>query len=255
MRDVYVIRTPENVTFELELAGLCSRALAWVIDLAAMATIVLVVSLAASWLGVFVRDVATALMFVIAFAVQWGYAVVLEAFWGGRTLGKAVAGIVVIDDAGGRLRFNQVVIRNLVRVVDLLPLGYFVGGLSALVRADGRRLGDVAAGTLVVRTRRNPVPLTVVALTERYNSFVNDPSVALAARRISAPERDAMVALSLRRERLPLSIRHRLFGQLATHLETQLGIPRPDFFSDEKYVLNLTAVVLGTSVGYGRAPR
>lgn len=255
MKDVFVIRTPENVSFELELAGLSSRALAWLIDMVAMGTLITAASIAASLLGLVMRDVASAILFVIVFVVQWGYAVLLEAYWDGRTLGKAATGIRVIDERGGRLRFVQLVVRNLVRVVDLLPFAYLLGGITALLRSDGRRLGDVAAGTVVVRMRRTPRPLAVVAMSERYNSFVRDPGVMHGARRVSAPEREVMLGLALRREQLPLPVRHRLFGRLATHLEQRLGIARPDFFSDEKFVLNLTAVVLGASVSYGRQPR
>ena len=64
--------------------------------------------------------------------------------------------------------------------------------------------------------------------------------------RIAPLEREAMIGLSLRRERLPLAVRHELFGRLAAHLESRLGVPRPPFFSEEKYVLNLTAVVLAS---------
>lgn len=255
MNDVYVIRTPENVSFELELAGVASRALAWVIDLVAMGTLMLIASVAVGALGLVIGEIAGALHFVIAFVIQWGYTSLFETYWGGRTLGKAAVGIRVIDERGGHLRFFQVVVRNLLRVVDMLPMAYLVGGTTALLRGDGRRLGDLAAGTVVVRVGRSPRPLAVVAMTERYNSFVRDPGVALAARRVSAPEREVMLALALRRDQLPLPVRHRLYGRLATHLERRLGIERPDFFSDEKFVLNLTAVVLGPSVGYGRHAR
>jgi hypothetical protein len=178
----------------------------------------------------------------------------LESLWNGRTLGKSLIGIRVVDERGGRLTFYQVMVRNVLRIVDLLPLAYLCGGVTACLRDDQRRLGDLAAGTVVVRVRRAPRPEAVLAKAERYNSFVRDPSVMHAARRISAPERDVMLGLSLRREQLPLPVRHRLFGRLAAHLESRLGIQRPDFFSDEKFVLNLTAVVLCAGVSYGRAP-
>jgi len=73
---------------------------------------------------------------------------------------------------------------------------------------------------------------------------IEDPTVVHAVRRITPPERDAMVALGLRRETLPLDIRQDLFARLSRHLESRLGINRPSFFSEEKFVLNLTAVVL-----------
>lgn len=241
----YVIRTPENVTFEFELAGVAARALAWFVDVLVMGVLILVgiqaVSVVASVAGGF----ASALQFVVVFVVQWWYAAILEWWWGGQTVGKRLVGLRTLSEAGVRITFVQSVIRNLVRIVDLLPGLYFVGGTSAFLDRHGRRLGDLAAGTIVVRERRAPAPSAVVPVSERYNSFVDDPAVSIAVRRITAPERDAMVGLSLRREELPLSVRRELFAELAAHLEERLGVPRPSFFSEEKYVLNLTAVALG----------
>ncbi len=241
----YVIRTPENVTFEFELAGVASRALAWLID--ALVIFALIAS-SASIIGRFAPlagGFAMALISVAVFVAQWWYAALLEWWWGGRTVGKRIVGLRTLTERGLRVGFLQAVVRNLVRMVDFLPGLYLVGGTSALLDGKGRRLGDLAAGTIVVRERRTPAPSAVVPPSERYNSFVDDPSVALAVRRITAPERDAMVSLSLRREELPLAIRRDLFARLATHLEERLGVTRPPFFSEEKYVLNLTAVALG----------
>ena len=166
---------------------------------------------------------------------------------GGQTLGKKAIGLRTIQASGLRLTFMQAVIRNLVRIVDLLPALYLVGGVTALLDPHGRRLGDMAAGTLVVRERRAPMPSRIVPASERYNTFMSDPLVMHAAKRISAPERDAMIRLSMRREELPLAVRHSLFTRLSRHLEVRLGVPRPTYFSEEKYVLNLTATMLSSS--------
>src|SRR4029077_20665243 len=125
---------------------------------------------------------------------------------------------------------------------DILPALYFVGAVCALLDRDGRRLGDLAAGTVVVRQRRSPRPRTLVAKVNRYNSFIHDPVVVHASTRITPRERDAMVGLAMRRESLPLAVRYALFGKLTQHLEARLGMKRPDYFSEERYVLNLTAV-------------
>jgi uncharacterized RDD family membrane protein YckC len=244
VRDAYVIRTPENVTFEFELARVGSRAVAWLVDVLVMGAL----TVATVQLGSAVMPVAggfaNALVFVVIFLIQWWYSALLEWRWGGQTIGKRLVGLRTLSDRGVRIGFVQAVVRNLVRLVDLLPGLYLVGGLSALLDRHGRRLGDIAAGTIVVRERRTPAPSAVVPPSERYNTFVDDPAVALAVRRITAPEREAMVSLSLRREQLPLPVRRELFARLADHLEQRLGVPRPPFFSEEKYVLNLTAVAL-----------
>jgi uncharacterized RDD family membrane protein YckC len=245
VRASYVVRTPENVTFEFELAGVTSRALAWLIDVVVMFVLIVVsVQLFSSFSSI-AGGFATALVFLAIFLVQWWYSAILEWALAGQTIGKKLVGIRTLSDRGVRVGFVQAVIRNLVRIVDLLPGLYLVGGVSTLLDTHGRRLGDLAAGTIVVRERRTPAPSAVVPASERYNTFIDDPSIVLAVRRITAPERDAMVSLSLRREQLPLPVRKELFGQLAEHLEWRLGVARPSYFSEEKYVLNLTAVALG----------
>jgi uncharacterized RDD family membrane protein YckC len=245
MQRGYVIRTPENVTFEFELAGVASRALAWLVDVLVMVVVTIATGMVISQLATIAGGLAVAVFFVISFLVQWWYSALFEWWWGGQTIGKRIVGLRTLTESGLRIGFLQAVIRNLLRMVDLLPALYLVGGLSSLLDAKGRRLGDLAAGTIVVRERRAPSPSVVVPPSERYNTFVDDPSIALAVRRITAPERDAMVALSLRREELPLPVRRELFARLATHLEERIGVGRPPFFSEEKYVLNLTAVALG----------
>jgi uncharacterized RDD family membrane protein YckC len=244
MRDLYAIRTPENVSFELELAGLASRALAWAVDVAVMATLTGLALLVANVFGIVFAGLGKALYFVLAFAIQWGYGAALEWRMQGQTFGKRVVGLRAVSASGTTLTFGQAALRNVVRAVDILPAGYLVGGLSALLDRHGRRLGDLAAGTVVVRQRSSPRPSAVLAPVDRYNSFLNDPSVAHAAERINAPERDTMVGLSVRRESLPVAVRYALFAKLAGHLEQRLGVRRPDYLSEERFVLNLTALAL-----------
>lgn len=245
MKETYELRTPENVEFSFELGGLASRALAWLLDSIVIVALVVLVAIVCSIAGLALGNLAGALMFLLAFAVQWFYFVVLEWRMDGRTLGKRALGLRVIDERGVRVGFLQAAVRNLLRIVDFLPGLYMTGAVAALADARGRRLGDLAAGTLVVRTRRTPMPSAIVPPQERYNSFIEDASVRIAARRIRAPERDAMVSLALRREEIALPVRLELFERLARHLEQTLGVGKPPFFSDEKYVLNLTAIVLG----------
>jgi uncharacterized RDD family membrane protein YckC len=247
VRDVYSIRTPENVSFEFELAGVASRAVAWVIDVMVMGALLSVALIVASALGIVFGGLAAALYFMLAFAVQWGYGALLEWYSAGQTVGKRAVGIRVLQASGTRITLMQAVVRNLVRVVDFLPALYFSGGTCALLDRKGRRLGDLAADTVVVRQRRSPRPSAVVAQVDRYNSFITDPAVIHASKRITAPERDAMIGLAVRRENLPLAVRYALFAKLAGHLEARLGIQRPAYFSEERFVLNLTAVLLGWS--------
>ena len=245
MQESAIIRTPENVAFEHELAGLSSRALAWAVDMVAMGIVLAAGGQLLQGLTPSLGGFGPALTSLLVFLVLWWYSALAEWGFQGRTLGKWVVGLRTIRQDGLPLTLGQAVIRNLLRVVDLLPGLFLVGGLSALLDPYGRRLGDLAAGTLVVRDRRAPTPNEVLPRSERHNSFLRDPAIAHAARRISAPERDAMVGLGLRRDALPIAVRRELFGRLAAHLEERLGVERPRSFSEEKLVLNLTALVLG----------
>jgi uncharacterized RDD family membrane protein YckC len=251
MSERVVIRTPENVEFEFERAGLASRAFAWTIDLLVIGGLIGVVSIVLLVAGVVLGGLAGAIVALAIFAVQWGYFVFCEWWFDGRTVGKRALGLRTIQERGVRITFFQAALRNLLRIVDFLPGGYLVGAVTTLFDRRGRRLGDVAAGTLVVHVRTSPMPAVIVPPEERYNSFVKDPAVRAAATRIRAAERETMVALAMRRETLSLPLRIALFKRLAAHLEAAIAIPRPPVFSDEKYVLNLTAVVLDR----GRADR
>lgn len=245
MREHLVIRTPENVAFDHELAALGTRAMAWFLDVVAIGGLLLgmsvVVGQSLSTLG----GLGMAIHSVLAFVIQWGYGATLEWALGGKTLGKAVFGLRTVSDRGLRITFLQAAIRNLVRAIDFLPVLYGVGGVTALLDPKGRRLGDLAAGTVVVHERRAPRPASFLPPSERHNTFASDPAVLLAARRITAPEREILIALCLRREQLPLSVRLELFEDLSAHLCARLGLTRPPFFSAEKLVVQLAAIVTG----------
>lgn len=247
LRDIQrtqAVTTPENVTFHFELAGPGTRAAAWVLDLLVMATLITAAAIVVSLVGAAVAALANVIMLVVSFLVLWWYGTLFEWGWRGQTVGKRMMGLRVLQQNGLRISFAQAVIRNLVRVVDLLPVSYLVGGASMLIDGSARRLGDLAAGTIVVQERSLPAPSVIVPPALRYNTFLADPNVRHAARRVTAPERDVMIAVSLRREALPLHVRHELFEELAAHLEGRLALPRPAQLSAERYVLNLVAVVL-----------
>jgi uncharacterized RDD family membrane protein YckC len=259
MRDLHSIRTPENVVFEFELAGVASRAVAWGVDMLAMGILLSLATLLVYLFGFVLAGFARALYVVLAFAIQWGYGALLEWRWHGQTLGKRAIGLRVLSFHGMPITFGQAAVRNLLRLIDMLPAGYLVGALSALCDRRGRRFGDIAADTVVVRTRRSARPAAMTTPADRYNSFAKDAAIAHAARAVTAPERDAMIGLFLRREQLPLAVRHVLFAKLAAHLEQRLGVQRPAYFSEERFVLNLTSVALtaddGSIVGPDLGPR
>jgi len=260
--EVYEIRTPENVRFHFECAGIASRALAWVIDVAAMALMIQLAVLALSLSGVLLGDLASALLLVVIFVVQWWYGALAEWLLSGRTLGKWVLGLRTIDAAGLPLSLYQATIRNLLRVVDFLPGLYLVGGATALLDPWGRRLGDLAASTLVVRDGQKRLPSRVLA--EVAVGRAPRLEVEAAAARLSASERQAVLSLCSRRDSLPLSVRSELFDELAAHLSRRHGLSRDGHLSSEKLVLYVAAALSARSsgptrgspgLGVWRAPR
>lgn len=136
--------TPEGVDLALRVAGPAPRAIALLLDVLIRLAILLVL-LPLSGLAGF----GTGLILLAVFALEWLYPVVFEVR-SGATPGKRSMGLVVVHADGTPVRLPAAMIRNLLRVVDFLPILYGIGLVSMLVDRDFRRLGDLAAGTLVV---------------------------------------------------------------------------------------------------------
>ena len=155
-----VVATPELVTFDYQLAGPGSRFLAQVIDFPIQIVLLVIAIFGSVALGQLVQDanVAIAVVVLLILIIVWGYYPISESVWSGKTLGKFAFGLRVVGDQGEPIRVSQAVIRNLVRLVDFLPFFYGVGIISLFWNGRGKRLGDLAAGTVVVR-ERSPVRL------------------------------------------------------------------------------------------------
>lgn len=238
----YPVDTPENVRFHYTIAGPGTRLLAWTLDMLLVVAAVVVLAGVLGIAAAFVGDYATAALLVGSFLLLTGYWIVLEALWDGRTVGKRAFGLRVVGERGLRLTLGQVVLRNLLRVVDLLPGPGGVGGLFVLLGRQHRRLGDLVAGTIVMRERRVPPPERLRGLLHQGRS--GRPPLDLPAdlaRRIPPEERDLLLDLCLRRDALDEGVRLALFGELAQDYRETLGIAQPPGTSDEKLVLLLTA--------------
>ncbi|MEX6501786.1 RDD family protein [Pseudomonas zhanjiangensis] len=142
----YRVETPEGIDLILRPAGLVPRALAFAIDLAIRGLALLLMFIILALLGQFGMGLATILLFL----VTWWYMVLFEVFNQGRSPGKQMLGLRVVHDDGTPVGWASSLTRNLLRFVDLLPLGYTFGILSCLNHPAFKRLGDIAAGTLVV---------------------------------------------------------------------------------------------------------
>ncbi len=153
--DDLVVATPERVAFDYAVAGPGSRFLAQFIDMAVQGALFTAVVIVAVSTGSWVRQwqFGVLVLVLLGFALFLGYFPVSEALWSGRTIGKRALRLRVVGDQGEPVRLSQVAVRNLIRVVDFLPLFYGVGLIVLFINGRGKRLGDLAAGTLVVRER------------------------------------------------------------------------------------------------------
>jgi len=147
------ISTPEGVDVELTLAGIGSRFIAALLDLMLQGAVLLAAAFALGVLGGDGSSLGTAAFSIVFFLVFFGYDVLFEVRSRGRTLGKRWTGLRVVRSGGRPVTFVPSAVRNVLRVVDILPMFYAIGMLSIFVTGRNQRLGDLAAGTLIVRER------------------------------------------------------------------------------------------------------
>jgi uncharacterized RDD family membrane protein YckC len=142
---LYEVETPEGILLSLRPAGLVARLQAYLIDF----TIKLVVFIALSMVATKAGGMGAAFMLITYFCLEWIYPMVFELSKD-ATPGKMVMGLKVVMDSGLPLTPAAAIVRNLLRAADFLPFLYAAGVCAVLCRADFKRLGDLAAGTLVV---------------------------------------------------------------------------------------------------------
>lgn len=140
------IETPEGIDLVMRPAGLMPRTLAFGIDLSIR---VLVIGALLLFFQLFDK-LGTGLSSIAIFLVTWWYMVLFEVLNQGCTPGKHIMGLRVVHDDGTPIGWGSSLIRNLLRVVDMLPFGYSVGAISCLSHPQLKRLGDLAAGTCVI---------------------------------------------------------------------------------------------------------
>jgi len=242
------IRTPEGVEFPLLLAGPLIRCLAWFVDFLVIAALFTALSQLLGPLAAFFGDAVGALMTLLFFAVNIGYAMALEYFWGGRTLGKKLLGLRVADAQGLRLTGRQVILRNLLRFVDNLPVFYLVGGLACFFSRRAQRLGDLAAATVVVRTPRIPPPDPSRLGRDRYNSLREHPHLCARLRQKAHPALAAAALTALlRRDGYDPAARVGLFAEFAAEFRRLAQFPAEavEGLSDEQYTRKCVEILFG----------
>jgi uncharacterized RDD family membrane protein YckC len=236
------LRTPEGIEFSFLLAGPVTRFLAWSVDLMAILAVNKLMTVLFGVLGILSPDLATAASILGYFVVSIGYGIALEWYWRGQTLGKRLLRLRVSDINGLHLQFSQIVIRNLLRVVDSLPILYLVGGLTCLVNRRAQRLGDIVANTIVVWNPRLDQPDLDQLLEGKYNSFRHHPHLEARLRQHVSPA-EARIALQalVRRDELEPGSRIAFFENLADHFKSIVSFPTDatDGLSDEQYIRNV----------------
>jgi uncharacterized RDD family membrane protein YckC len=244
------IRTPEGITFAYRLAGPVTRCLAWAVDVVVVMVLSALTSGALILFWAIDPDFAQGLGVVAYFVISIGYGVLFEWLWRGQTVGKRWLRLRVMDADGLRLQFHQVLMRNLVRFADLLPGCYLVGGLACLFSRKAQRLGDLAAGTIVVHHPRPAEPDLEQLLGNKFNSLRAQPHLAARLRqRATAAEARLVLQALIRRDEFEPAARVHLFAQLAEHFKTLVAFP-PDTLEsmpDEQFIRNVVDILFRTA--------
>ena len=251
-KDKLIIKTPEGIQFSYQLAGPISRFMSWIIDMASIAAIGSILNGILGIFGIISHDIAMAASVLAYFVVSIGYGIATEWYWRGQTIGKRLLRLRVMDVNGLRLQFSQVVVRNLLRFIDMQPAFYVVGGLACLISRRGQRLGDLAANTTVVWNPRVTAPDLDQLLGGKYNSFDQYPHLAARLRQRVSPQ-EAGIALRslLRRDTLDPQARVALYQTVVDHFKTIVSFPTEatEGLSDEQYVRNLVDILFRTRMG------
>jgi len=265
--DQLTIDTPEQVSIRFPVAGVGSRFLAILADTAlqviAYGLLILVFVLIATSApktaaGAFTHAgekwlVAGLILF--HFAMYWGYFTLFETFWNGQTPGKKLCKIRVIQQSGRQITFFEAMTRNLLRIVDLFPGFYLVGVITMLSNRQHQRLGDLAAGTLVIHERPSNEPIwgghgprTITA--GAFEPSVPEPSFSLPAFNqlddLTLPA-DAVACLTpddlsvidrffSRILDMDLDTRARIAARLAAQMSEKMGLPLAPDAKPERYL-------------------
>ena len=182
------------------------------------------------------------------FLFNWGYFTLFEAFWNGRTPGKKMAKIRVIQRSGRPIGLFESMARNFIRYVDQFHRSMRSGVIMIFVTKQHQRLGDLAAGTLVVRDREQETPFwdgsgsrtftaasfAPVAAPPEPQMLVMLPSAGIA--RLSLADLEVLEGFFARRLDMPLSVRQSLAGRIAAAIRTKSGLEQPAGVSTETFL-------------------
>jgi uncharacterized RDD family membrane protein YckC len=255
--DQLSIDTPELVAIQMPLAGIGSRFIALLVDYLIWGTGVgLVMGIFAYFLpsltafSLMSAQWATALYLFLIFLFNWGYFTLFEAFNNGRTPGKRIARIRVIQRSGRAIGLFESMARNFIRYIDQIPFFYAVGAIAIFVTRDHQRLGDLAAGTLVVRDRIEEAPTSIESKRTFPNLFAPtipapEPHAGFSlpdhgVAKLSASDLVVLESFFSRRLDMPLATRELLAQRIAAAIQAKSGLEPPPGASIETF-LEITA--------------
>ena len=253
--DQLSIETPELVAIDMPVAGIGSRFVAILVDYliwtVAIIAIVVVIALVDPGLYSFSKvgeKWATAISIAIPFLLFWGYFTLFEAFWDGRTPGKRIAKIRVIQRSGRGIGLFESMTRNLLRVVDQFPFIYAVGVVSIFLTRDHQRLGDLAAGTLVIHDRENLAELSSTSSGRTFTAgmFEQTPvperrmaspdSAGIRIQGLGAMDLEVLEGFFARRLDFSLETRAQLAKRIADGIQAKTGLAAPAGVSTETFL-------------------
>jgi len=238
---LHEILTTEKVPFTYRVAGLGARYLALLVDLALLVLLLFAGRMATVVMDIGRMGLGLAVFFLWSFVLFWGYFLLFEWLWDGQTPGKRLLGIRVIRRNGTSLGFVGSALRNIVRVIDLLPGFYGVGFLVAACNRENCRLGDLAGDTLVVHValRGGPIQALLDAGADEARTLLLRQRLTLLDRE----QRQTLLDLCLRRDQLRVAERAQLFSDASRYVQERLDLDPDEYESDEKFVLKLGAVL------------
>ena len=249
--DQLTIDTPEQVSIRFPVAGLGSRFLAILADtvVQAVAYVLLILVLvliatsapktAAGEMSRAGEKWLVAGIILFHFVMYWGYFTLFETFWNGQTPGKKLCKIRVIQQSGRQITFFEAMTRNLIRIVDMFPSFYLIGVIATLCNRQHQRLGDLAAGTLVVHERPSDEPLWSGSSTRTITAAAFEPPApessfqhpdesnlpADAVARLTAEDLSVIDRFFSRILDMELDTRARIAERLAGQMSEKMGLP------------------------------
>lgn len=252
MNEQLSVETPEQIDINFQQAGIGSRFYAALIDFLVLLVVFLVGYYVndrfISELGDIVGKWLKALGVIVVFAITWSYYMVFEITTNGQSLGKRALGLRVIKEGGYPISFADSAIRNLVRVADFLPFFYGVGLLVMLLNKNWQRLGDLAAGTLVIKTARTELTVTGTGSQAGASSVSASPRVFIydtwiQPELVSETETRAISEYLARRSTLAIDRRAALARAIGSPIVEKMGGTGSisyDKFLEEVYALKLS---------------